>query len=192
MARVEADAEARVPFEPVVDRRELLERAADRGAGPGGVLHQQPGRVGAALEAAPQRRDDPLEPRLEARAEMRADMEDDRLRVDPARDVDRLAESGDGLLVDRIVRRREVDQVERVADDRQAELGTTLAEAVEVLVRVRRRPPHARALREDLDRLAAELLVAVECRVDPARRRDVCADQHRVTLAFGVSAFEIS
>src|SRR5216683_7557837 len=37
VARVEADAEARMPVEPLVDHRQLPDRAADRSAGTGRV-----------------------------------------------------------------------------------------------------------------------------------------------------------
>ena len=68
VARVEADAQARMPVERVVQRRQLVQRASDRVAGAGGVLHAEPRGVGAALERLRERRHDPLETRLEARA----------------------------------------------------------------------------------------------------------------------------
>jgi hypothetical protein len=70
VARVEADAKPRVPVEAVYEDRQLVDRAADRPAGSGGVLDQEPGRLGAALERALERRHDVLETRLEAGAEV--------------------------------------------------------------------------------------------------------------------------
>ena len=46
------------------------------------------------------------------------------------------------------------------------------------LGRVVRRPPHARALREHLDRVAPDLLAAVDGGPDAAGGRDVGAEQH--------------
>ena len=117
MARVEADAEPRMAVEPLDQRRELVERAADRGARAGRVLHQQPRVALAALEDPLERRDRPLEPGLEAGAEVRADVEDDAVGLDRARRVDGVAHRLDRLLVDHVVGRGEVAEVERVADD---------------------------------------------------------------------------
>ena len=57
-------------------------------------------------------------------------------------------------------------------------LAASLAEPGELLVRVRGRLPHPRALREDLHRVAAELGGPVDGRRDPAGRRDVRAEEH--------------
>ncbi len=67
VARVEAEAEAGMVVERVVDRGELVRRAADRAAGAGRVLHQQPEVVRRQLEELAQRGYDVLEPGLEAR-----------------------------------------------------------------------------------------------------------------------------
>ena len=77
VARVEADAEPRVPVERLVERRQLVDGAADRAAGAGGVLHQEPGVSEQRSSACAQRRHDALEARLEAGAQVRADVEDD-------------------------------------------------------------------------------------------------------------------
>ena len=91
-----------------------------------------------------------------------------------------LPQSGDRLLVDLVVRCREIAEVERVAEHAvDAGLGAPLAEALEVRRVVIRRPPRARALREDLDRLGADRLGAVDRGVDAAGRGDVRADVHR-------------
>ena len=117
VARVEADAEPRVPVEPLVERRELLDRAADRAAGAGRVLHQEPRRRRSRARApAPSRAATRSSPRSKPGAEMRADVEDDAVGADRARDLHRVAQRRDRLLVDVVVRRREVAEVERVAE----------------------------------------------------------------------------
>jgi hypothetical protein len=87
MAGVETDAEVGIAVEPVDQGGELVDRSADRVAGPGGVLDQQPGGVGAALEALPERGNHTLQPSFESGALVRADMEDHAFRFDPAGDV---------------------------------------------------------------------------------------------------------
>ena len=119
-------------------------------------------------------------------AEMRADVEHDAVRVDRARDLHRVPQRGARLLVDLLVRRGEVDEVERVrehAAGRDAELRAALLERLEVRRIVVRRPPHPRALREELHRVGAHRLGAVERRVDAARGGDVGAEEHALTLA---------
>ncbi len=100
VARVEADPEPRVVVEAVVDRGELVGRAADRAAGAGRVLHQEPEVVVRQLEQLPQRGNDPLEPGLESGAEMRADVEDDALGPDRVGRLERRAHRRDRLVVD--------------------------------------------------------------------------------------------
>ena len=64
-------------------------------------------------------------------------MEDDPVGLDRARDLDVSDERGARLFPDRPCRRGEVDQVERVADDRaDPGLGARLLEALDVLGRV--------------------------------------------------------
>jgi hypothetical protein len=70
VARVEADAEARVAVETFDYRRELLERAPDRPARSGTVLDQQPRGVGAPLEHLFEGRQRPFKARFEAAAEV--------------------------------------------------------------------------------------------------------------------------
>ena len=62
VARVEADAEARMPVEGVEDRGELGDRPAHRSAGAGGVLEDQPEPVVRKLEQPAQRRPGALQP----------------------------------------------------------------------------------------------------------------------------------
>src|SRR5205823_8462556 len=174
VAGVEADAEPRMPLEPLPDRRELRDRATDRPAGARRVLHQQPCLLGAELQHLLQRGNDALEPGLEAAAQVRAHVEDDAVRADGATDLHRVAHSGDGLLVDGVVGRGEVAEVERVAEDTAdaglCPLRTKPLEARRVVVR---RPPRAWALGEDLHRVGVQLDRAVDRLVDPARGRDV-------------------
>ena len=88
----------------------------------------------------------------------------------------------DALVVDRVVRRREVAEVERVHEHRaDARLGAPLAEAREVVRGVLGEAPRARALREELHRVGADLDRAVERLLDPA-----CAvgpEEHAANLA---------
>ena len=179
MARVEADAQPRVAVEPLDKRHELVDRAPDRGAGAGRVLDQQPGVAVAALEDLGQRRDRAVEAGLETRPEVRADVEDDPVRADRGRRVDGAAHRPDRLLVDLVVGRGEIAEVERVADDAaDARFGATLAELRDCLRLVLGRPPHPRALREHLHAVAADRLDAVDGGVDPACRRDMRAEFH--------------
>ncbi len=106
VARVEADPEPRVSVEPVDQRRQLLERAADRAAGAGRVLDQQPRIALAALEDLRQRAARAVEPGSKPGAEMRADVEDDAVGVDRARGIDGRLQRGDRLLVDLVGRSR--------------------------------------------------------------------------------------
>ena len=62
-------------------------------------------------------------------------------------------------------------------------LRAPLLEALEVLRRMVRRPPGARALREHLHRVGADRLGPVDRRMDPAGRRDVGSDQHAPTIS---------
>ena len=86
VARVEADPEPRMPVEPVEQRLQLLERAADRAAGAGRVLDQQPRVAVAALEDLRERAARcASSPASKPGAEMRADVEDDAVGADRAR-----------------------------------------------------------------------------------------------------------
>jgi hypothetical protein len=124
------------------------------------------------------------EPLLEAGAEVGADVEDDPVRLDRTRHADRVEEGGARLVPDRLVGGREVDEVERVADDGpDALLRAPLLEALEVLRGMVRRPPGPRALGEDLNGLGSALDGAVDRGVDPTCGRHVGTGQHRTTIA---------
>src|SRR5438132_14252917 len=97
MARVETDAQALVPSECDEDGGELVERAADRPTGAGGVLHQHPGAVVAPVEHLLECGDEALEACLEAGAGMGAVAEDGCLGFDRTGSVDRLAHPVDAL-----------------------------------------------------------------------------------------------
>ena len=115
--------------------------------------------------------------------EVRADVEHDPVRADRARRLQRRLHRRDGLLVHVPVGPRQVDEVERVTDDRaHARLLATCAEPCDLLLGVLGGLPHPRALREDLDCVAAELLGPVDRRRDPAGRGDVGAVEHGGTL----------
>ena len=183
VARVEADAEPRVAVERA-RRASRARRSSGRSCAPAPAefsisSHVSPSQRSRICASAAARA---LEPGLEARAEVRADVEDDAVGLDRARGVDRRAQRRDRLLVDRVVGRGEVAEVERVARRRRrcpASRAPRL-ETLDRLRRVSRRPPHARALREHLHAVAADRLDPVDRRVDAARRRDVRAELHRV------------
>ena len=111
-------------------------------------------------------------------------MEDDAVGLDRAGDADRVQERGARLVADLLVRGCEVDQVERVADDRpDPRLGPRLLEALDVLRRVVGRPPGARALREDLDRLGPAVDRPLDGGMNPSGGGDVGPGQHGTTIA---------
>ena len=179
VARVEADAEARVVFQTLEEDVQLFERAADRPACARRVLHQQPGVALAALQDAGECGARPLETRLEAGAEVRADVEDDAVRLDRARSVDGVAHRLDRLLVDLLVRCGQVAQVERVADDAaDTRLAPAGLEPFDRFGLVVGRPPHPRALGEDLHAVAADRLDAVDRLVDPTAGGHVRSEFH--------------
>src|SRR2546421_4583002 len=179
MAGVEADAEPLVSTQGVVERRELVDRAADRIAGAGRVLDQQPGGLRATFERLSQRRHSALQADLEAGALVRADMEDDPVGLDRAADVHGVFQRGDRLLIELVVRARQVDQVEGVTDDAaDPGLGAALLETLEVGRVVVRRSPRPGALREDLDAVSVDRFDPVDCGVDAAGGRDMGAELH--------------
>src|SRR6202521_168332 len=61
-------------------------------------------------------------------------------------------------------------------------LDDALLEALDVPRVVRRRTPHPWALGEDLDRLAAQCLGSVDCRVEPAGARHMAPEAHATTI----------
>src|SRR5205823_1280367 len=179
MARVEAEPEALVCWQGFVESRELLDRAPDRSPGAGRVLHQQPGRLRATFERLAQCRHSALQTDVEAGALVRAHVEDDAVGLDRAGDVHRVLQRGDRLLVDLVVRAREVDQEDSVADDAaDSGLGATLLEALEVGGVVLGGPPSAGALREDLDAVSAHGLDAIDGGMDAAGGRHMGAELH--------------
>ena len=111
---------------------------------------------------------------------VRADVEDDPVGLDRGRRRRQCSRRArDRLLVELVVRARQVDQVERVADDAaDPGLGAALLEALEVRWVVVRRPPGARALREDLTQSPPIASIAVDRGVDAAGGRDMSAELH--------------
>src|SRR5262249_38096992 len=148
-----------------------------RVAGPGRVLHAKPGRLVAVLERLIQRGHDSLDGGLEAGAEVRADVEDDRLGADRAGGVDGRAQRRDALLVEVVLRAREVDQVER-GDRDGADPGPLAppAKALQAGRVVLGEAPRPRALREQLHRAHPEGVRVVERLLDPAVA--VAAEEH--------------
>src|SRR5437588_1581498 len=177
VAGVQADAEPPVSPERVEDHGQLVDRAPDRPPGARRVLHQHPRPLVAAVEHLLERGDDTLETDLEPGAEVRADMEDHPFGVDRARRVDRAAHRVDALLVDRVVRRGEIDEVEAVHESRHAQLLVAVAKRLEVLRVVVRKPPGARALDEQLHDVRVHADRVVERLLNAARA--VSAKQHR-------------
>ena len=175
---VEADAEPGVAAAAVDHGRQLGDRAAHRPARAGGVLEQQPGAVAGQLEHALEHGRGALEARVEAAAEVRAEVHDHGQRPESATRAQGLREHGLRALHRELIRAGEVDQVRRVADGDEAGLGRQIAEAREILVRVHGRLPHARALREHLQRAAAEVRRPPDRLVDPAGARDMGSEQH--------------
>ena len=128
----------------------------------GGLLEQQRAGVGVL-----QRRGDHFRSAFQRRLQrvgfLRAGVEDDARGADPVADPQRVGERGQRLLPQLFVFGRAVDQVDGV-DDHRFDLGGVhrLAEGGEILLAVVGRPPHARALVEDLDRFATALLAALD------------------------------
>ena len=158
--------------------RQLVDREAHRAARAGRVLEQQPGAVAGQLEHALEHGRGALEAGVEAAAEVRAEVHDHGQRPEAARRAQGLREHRLGALDGEWIGAGEVDQVRRVADGDQVGLGGQLAEAGEVLVRVHGGLPDARALREDLQRAAAQLRRPADRLVDAAGARDVGSQQH--------------
>ena len=178
MAGVEADPEPGVVVERLVERGELLDRAADRPARAGGVLDQQPRRLGRSARARARARGR----RARAPASKPAPWCEPTWKTTPSASIAEAASIVehsvvDALLVEVVVRAREVDEVERV-DEHAAdpELRAPLAERGEVGRVVVGEAPRPRALDEELHRVDAELAGAVERLLDPAGA--VGADQH--------------
>ena len=183
VAGVETDAEPRVAIRRVRERGELGDRPADRPACTGGVLHAEPEVVGRQLEELAKRGLDERDGFVEPEAEVRADVEDDRLGADRVRRLHRRAERHERVLAYRGIATREVDEVEGVtADGLDAGLTAPRPEPRDLLGRVRRRSPHPRALREDLDGVAADLLDAVDRLRDASGGGDVGAEEHAATI----------
>ena len=178
MAAVDAHAEPGVPAAAVDHERQLLDREAHRPARAGGVLEQQPGAVAGQLEHALEHGRGALEARVEAAPEVRAEVHDHRQATEAARRAQRLREHRLRALDRERIGAGEVDQVRSVADGDEAGLARQIAEALEILVGVHRGLPDARALREHLQRAAAEVGRPPHRRVDPAGARDMGSQQH--------------
>jgi hypothetical protein len=176
VARVEADAEPFVPSERLEQQHELVHRAADRAAGSGRVLHQEPSALVAAVEDLLQCGHDSFQAGLEAGAQVGTDMEDDSVGADRARRVHGRGHRVDALLVDGVVGRREVDQVEAVHEGGQTGFLTSRAKALKILGVVSGEPPRARALHEELHGVCIHPDRVVERLLDSPRT--VRAEQH--------------
>ena len=98
-------------------------------------------------------------------------MEDHRRRADRVADPQRVRQGGEALCADLGVLGRAVEEIHGVDQDR-ADLAclARLAKACEVLLAVLGRPPGARRLVEDLDRLGPERLTALDGAIQATRR----------------------
>jgi glutamyl-tRNA synthetase len=183
VAGVEADPEPRMAVEHVEQAGELGDRASDRGARPGAVLHQEPGVRARPLEDPREGGCRPVEPGVQSGAEVGADVEYDGVGIECLGGVHGCRERCDGSLVDLLVGRREVAEVKGVADEpADARLRAAGLQSLDRGGGMVGLPPHARTLREDLDALAADRLDPVDRGIDPSRRRDMAAELHPLSL----------
>ena len=98
---------------------------------------------------------------------------------DAVADAERVGQGVERFLPHLLVVRGRVDQVDRMdRDDLHLGCVHRLAEGGEVVVGVAGRPPHPRALVEDLDRLAAHLLGALDRLGQATPCGNMGADQH--------------
>jgi hypothetical protein len=106
-------------------------------------------------------------------------MEHNPRRADPVADRERVLERGERLSADLALAARGIDQVDRVDHHHLERRGVhRLTKGGEVLLGIGGRPPGARALMEDLDRLGAGLDAALDRPVQPAGCGNMRADQH--------------
>jgi pimeloyl-ACP methyl ester carboxylesterase len=181
VAGVEAEAEPPAAAGQLDQLRGLVEVAAQEAFVAGGLLEQE-----AAAVAVLQRRGDhlpgPFHRGAVRLAFLRPGVQDDAGGADPVADPQRVGQRGERLLAQLLVFGRAVDQVDGV-DDHRVDRGALhrLAEGGEIVLAVAGRPPHARALVEDLDRFAAAFLAALDRFGEPAGGGDVRSDQHSVT-----------
>ena len=119
-------------------------------------------------------------------SEVRADVEDDAVGLDRTGGVHGGAHRLDALAVHRVVRGREVAEVERMHEHvLDPCLGSPLPEAGEILLCVDREVPRPRALREQLHRVGTDLGRPVDRPFDAAIA--VGSEQHADNLAPGMS-----
>ena len=162
----------------------LVEVAAEQAFVAGGLLEQQRAASRCPSSAAAITFAGPFHRGPERLAFLGAGVEDDAGGADPVADPQRVGERGERLLAQLFVFGRAVDQVDGVDHDGfDRRVVHRLAEGGEVLLAVVRRPPHPRALVEDLDRFAAAARLAALDRVGQAAGGgDVRSDQHRAAL----------
>lgn len=181
MARVEADADARVAVEPLEEAGEVLEVVADRRALTGRALEQH-----ACRAAAPRAQDrsetggDAIEGRGLARRAACAGVQHDAEQPERLGPIDLVGQRRARGGSQGGVGRREVDQVARVRDD-GAEAGGVErpAEGVDLGARQHGRPPLIRVAREDLKRVAAGVDGPGDAPRDAAGDRHVGAEAGR-------------
>jgi hypothetical protein len=163
VAGVEAEAEAFAAAGQLDQLGGLVEVAAEQALVAGGLLEQEAAAV-ALLERRGDHLAGPLHRGPVRLAFLSPGVEDDAGGADPVADPQRVGQRGERLLPQLFVLGRAVDQVDRVDDHRFDRGGVhRLAEGGKILLAVFRRPPHPRALVEDLDRFAAALLASLDC-----------------------------
>ena len=183
MTRIEADADARVVVHLCDDRRELLERRAERGALSRRML-QDHHRLPAAprTQQPKQRAGDQLQPLRFAAARVAARMQHDAEQPERLRAIELVAHRLDRLRAQRGDRRREIDQVARVRHHRAEAAGLELRpKLANLLARNHASAPLVGVLREDLKGGAAMKDRAFDGARKSARHRHVRAEpRHRL------------
>ena len=178
VAGVEAEAEPLAAAGQLDQLRRSRRSPPDQAFVARRLLEQQLAVVGV-LERGGDHFRRPFQRRSERFAFGRAGVEDDARGADPVADPQRVRERRLDLLAQVFVFGRGVDQVDRV-DDHPFDLGGVhrLAERGEIVLAIVGRPPHARALVEDLDRFATAFRAALDRFVETAGGGDVSADEH--------------
>src|SRR5919204_4744380 len=178
VTRVQAHAQALGSARGVDDLGQLVERAAEGPAGPGGVLEVQR----AAVALAKRLRDD-LARALDRGGDLAglraARVQHHGMGAERVAGLQRCDQRRARLVAELLLVAGRVEQVDRVDEQRVDPAALhSLAEGRHLLVGVDRRLPGARVLVEDLDRVAALLDAAFDGLGGTAGRGDVGADQH--------------